>query len=363
MGYRVRGKIDSNFRVFVWSTGQEDNIGDSLLRRAYLDSLRKRGPLCIWTGSASSRFLSGLGVRKEDVVEGSFLRWYWMALKSALTKPTLVAMNAGEVPVSRSGSLRLCVLGLLVAISKMQDGGGVWIGAGVPNTHRLLIMPYRAVAKMSKVVRWRDRDTAALFQQREIAPDWAFSLGSTPDTWKPLRDRGKCAVLLRKSGGFPSESWIEWLRTLLEDHDVEPVFVVQVERDTQLATRLASIFAGGTILWEGTDHSDHEQQVRQLYQDCKLVVSDRLHALIVAATEGAIPIGWIESSKGKISRHFAVVDLTWVGTYEGQPAASYPRIDPGDILKWESDLRRALLQARAQLDVVTNRILTLKKKG
>jgi hypothetical protein len=94
----------------------------------------------------------------------------------------------------------------------------------------------------------------------------------------------------------------------------------------------------------------HERHLREVYRQCLIVVGDRLHGLIIGATEGAVPLGWVESSGGKIGRHFLAVGLYYPGEFEGASASSLPALDHPQIEKMRGELGRAVESARGALD-------------
>lgn len=336
--------------IHVWATGQDDNIGDSLLRRGYLNALRQLGSLNVWTGPASSGFISGLGLAKEDSRNASFAGWYWSAMQNALVRRTFVAMNAGEVPVSRKGAARLAALALLASICRLRGGGGLWVGAGVPNTHPVLVLSYKAAALASVFVRWRDQPSELHVTKRGTAPDWAFALGTPTADWALPAERDKLAIVLRGDRPMPSAEWIGWVRDLAMEHQLRPTVIVQVKRDNERALELAEVLSADVVAWDHEDHDAQEALARDIYSKTAVAIGDRLHGLIVAATEGAIPLGWVPSSSGKIQRHFQVVDLNWVGEHEGAPGDALPAFDQAKISKFRWDLALSINAARKELD-------------
>ncbi|WP_285240464.1 hypothetical protein [Pseudarthrobacter sp. MEB009] len=152
---------------------------------------------------------------------------------------------------------------------------------------------------------------------------------------------------------MPSADWIKWVRGLATQHSLRPTIVVQVSRDNERALELAEALSADIVAWNQEDHSVQEDAARNLYSKTAVVVGDRLHGLIVAATEGAVPLGWIPSSKGKIQRHFRVVNLDWVGKFEGAPATDLPPIDQAKLSQLRLDLSSAVEAARHELQATT----------
>ncbi|GAA1744205.1 hypothetical protein [Microbacterium paludicola] len=331
--------------VFAWSTGQDENIGDSLLRRPLLDHLRSIGPLRVFVGAATPGFKTGLGVQHDDHLFTSFPTWLFQAARTAVsgTRVTLVA-NAGEVPVSRKGALRVAAIravGLLPRVTLL------WLGAGVPGARSILSKPYASLAKAARGAAFRDAESITLLGAGATMPDWAFSLGTPTREWQDASARTRLALVLRGDRTRPSDAWVEWVRGLADGLHLTPTLVVQVRRDTALARDLAAELAGEVVEFpESRSHAAQEELVRRIYREARLVVGDRLHGLIVGATEGAVPLGWVESSRGKIARHFSTVGLVWVGAGEGQRVQTYSPLGAADIARYSSELTASVESAR-----------------
>ncbi|MFT0138600.1 polysaccharide pyruvyl transferase family protein [Alcanivoracaceae bacterium MT1] len=261
---------------------------------------------------------------------------------------TLIIPNAGEVRVSRRGSVRM--LSILLA-SLAPKTRVLWIGAGVPGRNSIWAQPYRLVARRAKLATFRDVASAELLGRGSVTPDWAFALGTNVENWTPAEGREKIALVLRGDRSRPSEDWLEWVRGLAKSHSLDPVVVAQVRRDNELAASLAEELNGQALLFEhDTPHSRQESLVREVYRQSSFVVGDRLHGLVVAATEGAIPIGWVESSSGKIKRHFDAIEMAYVGQFEGKDASILPDITEQDLDGWRLELRSRISQARSAID-------------
>lgn len=318
--------------MYVWVTGQDDNLGDSLLRRGYVDALAPIGELSVWVRGASPDFVTGLGLRKEGEVARSFAAWTFDAFRSTLRSRTIIALNAGEMVVSGRGAAKLALLTVLILCARIRGGGGVWVGAGVPKTGRkALLAVYRAAAKACAFVSWRDAESVDLLGVGTVTPDWAFGLGDLEnlDQGEP---RDVLGVVLRGDRPAPSEEWWDWIDAQADSLGLRPTMIVQVSTDTKLAASVAARRGYDVFDWpRGRNHSDHESEVRALYRRCALVVGDRLHGLVVAATEGAVPLGWVTSSRGKIRRHFDAAGITIAGEAEGAPASSLRVLDPSTL--------------------------------
>jgi hypothetical protein len=313
----VRSRSANEIAVYTWASGQLDNLGDSLLRRPYLEYLRVYGALSVWARDADRDFLAGMDVDESEVTRGAFRDWYFAALRAAISRPVIVAVNAGEVPVSRRGSLRLLAFSLLIAAAKTRGGSGIWLGVGTPPSSSILKAPYRWVGKQSAFTWARDAPTLEVIPAAEVAPDWAFRLGTPTAKWRPVAERRYLALIMRGDRPAPSAEWMEWVRIQASKLGLGVITVSQVRRDDSRAVSLATALGGSPLLFGDLSHMEHELRVRELYANTRVAIGDRLHGLVVAATEGAVPFGWVTSSRGKIDRHFRTVGMDWVGEFEG----------------------------------------------
>lgn len=311
-------------RVFVWATGQDDNIGDSLLRRPYIARLRGDGKATVWVREASPGFIAGLGLTPGDVVATSWASWLWAATRAALTGRTTIAVNAGEMRMSKRGAIKLAALVPLLLVSRLRGGSGVWLGAGVPRGGPLgAATIYRAAARACREVAWRDDESRATMRVGGVQPDWAFSLGTDVREWRSPDDRDLLTVVLRGDRERPAEDWWNWVADSARTLGLTPTLVVQVRRDQSLASYAERAHGFEIVGWESDDHSVQEALVRTYYARSLVTVGDRLHGLIVAATEGSIPLGWVPSSGGKIRRHLETVDYGEAGEFEGHAVTEF----------------------------------------
>ncbi|UGQ59055.1 polysaccharide pyruvyl transferase family protein [Rhodococcus pyridinivorans] len=309
----------------------------------------------VWIGSASRAFMSGLALSGSDRAYVKYATWYVGAIRSALKGRTLIAVNAGEVPVSKRGAARMVSLAMLILIARMRGGTGVWLGAGVPvpKTLAYLAPTYKWVARLCGHSGFRDKESLPIVGSARSMPDWAFDLGAPISEWTPSRQRRHLGVVMRGDRPYPDAEWLEWVRRTAACLALDIVVVVQVQRDTTMATRLAADLGGSVAQFDFGAHSSVEAEVRRVYADCSIVIGDRLHGLIVAATEGAVPLGWVPSSNGKIARHFDVVGLRWVGRWEGRRVDEYGPITRAELNDFSGALEKSIDAARSAIDAVS----------
>jgi polysaccharide pyruvyl transferase WcaK-like protein len=339
--------------VFAWLIGQEDNVGDTVLRRAYADVLRSRGPVHAYVGRVSEDFVDGLGLRDDDTVYSRFLPWLSAIIRASSASRVTVAFNAGEFALSRL--FAAMAGGLLVVLPRVKKHGGkvVWLGAAVPDGGRQSLRPiFERLFRSADMVIWRDTRSSANLGKAPSMPDWAFAVGSQ----NAGTDRPSLGVSLRFDRDAPSEAWISRVRLIADRLMLEPVVVAQVKRDSERAEELAIALGGRAVPYRAGTHSGQEEVVRTEYRKMNFVLSDRLHVLIMAATEGAIPLAWCESTTGKIGRHFDVVGLTWVADSDN---ADLDTLDRDRLHEMRRDVARATGEAREALEAVATKVRLL----
>lgn len=298
-------------RVFVPSRGQYDNIGDIILRRQLLVWLRDVGALHTYVGHAPPGYAEGLELDPADVRYASFRGWYLAALRSALAGRAVYAFKPGEIQLTVVGMKEhLSVLPLLL-LCRLRGGAVVRVGSGSRNfapLPRLLMWPS---VRASDLVAWRDADTAAYVGRGEVMPDLAFGEGSD-ETVLRGGDRDTLVVSLRSDRPLPDDPWFEALRAHAAGRGLRIVVVSQVTRDIERSAQIARRLDGEEMPWDGTAPDRHEAALRAVYRRSALVVSDRLHVLIAALTEGAAISAAVRNGSAKIERHLAVIGLTGV---------------------------------------------------
>jgi hypothetical protein len=190
-----------------------------------------------------------------------------------------------------------------------------------------------------------------------VAPDWGYAFGTQDLTVaRTGEDRPVLAVSLRGDRPAPGAVWIDTVRALATDRSLDVVVVPQVGRDLPRARELAADLGGELVAWDGIDHAAAEKMERDVYRRASFVVSDRLHALVLGHTEGALPVGLAPGSAGKLERSLATVGATGVAfsTQDVDVTEALARIDALDARR--PDLVDAVGRARDQLGSLRRRL-------
>ena len=348
--------------VFVSAVGQHDNIGDTVLRRAYLDVVRPLGRLHVFVGDKPDGYVAGLRLDPDDVVHRSPGSWR-AAVRDGLLRGAFYGFDSGETEVRRAYARRYARLAPLLAVNRVRGGTAVQVGNGVrvsqPWRH-----PIAGVLRLADVVAWRDAYSHDLMGVGTVEPDWGFALGPDAATLRADDDRPLLGVAVRQGTGDvlrepPDAAWAARVGAVADGLGLTPVVVTQVGRDGPLGDRIARDLGVEHVAWADDDHATQEERLRDVYRRCAHVLSDRLHVVVVAATEGAVPVGLTAptapgGAPDKVARTLAAAGLTGTClprdlTDVDAAVTTLAAVDRGAVVD-------AVLDARARLDRLADRI-------
>lgn len=340
--------------VFAHLSGQDDNLGDSALRLAYLDALRGPGRhVHVFLGAATTDYASVFSAAPDLTFYEN--RTAWIRAQSAVARP-VHAFNAGEInpqagifPTPRRAA----------ECARVLSAGGALIiaGMGVKSVEAAAKVSFDRVFREASVMSWRDQGSRDAAGFGDYAPDWAYSEGTPTSAWAPSAERSAIAVTLRFDRAWPGADWLAAMRDFAAKTGTGIVTVAQVARDAPRAVRLAEALGGDYLPAPSMRHDDLDAHVRAVYGRSLAVVSDRAHGLIMGATEGAYPVG-SGSEPQKISRLLTAVGLGGlVGRYDELPefadrfdahlAGLAPAIDAA-----RADVADLTMRIRAAMDAV-----------
>ncbi|WP_205683905.1 hypothetical protein [Cryobacterium aureum] len=344
--------------IFVPARGQYDNIGDILLRRQLLDWLRASGPLHVYVGEAPDGYAEGLGLTPGDVQYRSFRRWYAAALASAVRGHASYVFKPGEIQLTLIGMKEHLAMLPVLALVRARHGRVARVGVGSRNfapLPRALMGPSIALSNVSL---WRDAATAGYLGQGSIMPDLAFA-GASSAAGSAAADLGSTArrdvlvVSMRSDLEYPSAAWLAGVRAVAADNGLQIWCVTQVLRDDDKCGQLATDLGGEALRWNGTGHDEQEQRLRSLYGRAALTVSDRLHVLVGALTEGAVPAALLVDAKSdKIARHFAAAGLHDVSIVSAGLSAAEIAARLQNLLGRRTAILAGLAEAQDELQTV-----------
>lgn len=290
-------------------TGPAGNIGDALIRRETLGwASGTSDQLVAYVGEAPDDWLRQLDLPADAIVlrsKKSVPRWLRLLL-FAPRRPVLV-FEAGEIPLDRGNEIRELVFLAETIIVRLKGGVVIRPPRGIRAPSEPALAIHRAAARRSQVTLWRDESTLAVARCGTLAPDIGFSAGIRPGL--PWAERSELLVSLRGARALPDAAWVDAVREAADLAGLSIRTVVQVREDESRARELARLLGGEFERWGDTDPVLQEERLRQRYDAAKIVVSDRMHVLVLAALSGAIPVELVPAPTEKISKAFAAIGV------------------------------------------------------
>lgn len=341
-------------RVFVDAGGQHDNVGDSALRRAYLDALRPIGELHVLAATPED-YLTGLQLRPEDRLYTAPQHWRSAARTNLLRGPICFAYNSGELRISELAMRRRPSAEQVIArLAHLRGGLAVMAGNSVRPGFTMASTFGARNARTASVVSWRDQWSADQAGRGVVNPDWAFALGGSASLVRTSGRRRIIAVAMRGDRPSPSPQWYSQVAAFAAEQSCELRVVVQVRRDSERAAEVAAELDADLLDWpDAESHRTREARLRHCYRDSLAVIGDRAHALIIGLTEGAVPIGVTTSSPEKVRRLFGVVSTLPIAPDEVGDDPQRWRL----LLDSRPQLADELAAARQRLDALREHLL------
>ena len=339
--------------IFISLAGEFPNVGDGVIRRLSQEWVRGTEELDVYVGDAPESWIVQVGVRPGDRVyrgAASYRKWLWRCLTSR-TAPTLV-LEPGEVSLARWHFPRQ--LALLVAVIGLRLRGGSLLLPPRAVTRRGEAAPWaptvalhRAICRLSQECYWRDQFSCDLIRAGELVPDIAFSTHSSAPS---IDERTDLIVSLRGKRPEPPPEWYSTVARFAAESGLRIRTLAQVSGDATRAREVAARLPDAAMHPWNEDHIAQERTAMSAYSRARLVISDRLHVLILASSTGAVPVEMVPGPSPKVRSHFETI---------GYPDASFDyQGDDGSALAFlrralgrEDELAAALSCARDRLEL------------
>ncbi|MEV8218578.1 polysaccharide pyruvyl transferase family protein [Microbacterium sp. NPDC077391] len=300
-------------QVFISMTGPDGNLGDVLIRRLSLDWVRRPGGLVAFVGNHNDSWIRAIGFDEQDrlVTGGGLARAAWM-LRAALgrSKPIFVT-DPGEVWVGRH-RLPHHLFQLATGLIVKARGGKIIIPPHALAQHAraersgMTLRLHRKFSQLADVCLWREQRSLDIVGVGVISPDIGFSDAARASAID--EQRRTLIISLRGDRPFPSTVVLQAIIELARTHSLEIVSLSQVDVDDDRARSIADHLGIRSLVWDPRN-SGSEEQIRGLYDNAALVISDRLHVLVLGLISGAMPVELAEKPERKIAAHFATVGL------------------------------------------------------
>lgn len=321
-------------RVFLSASAQEENLGDLILRRTMLRWLDDP-PLEVnlYVGSMPAQYVAALQSGQARRYTNN--REWTVALLKSLTRRgrTVLLFSPGQQGlVLRKLEVVHASINILLAIAVRVRGGLVIkVGRSLEGPSRAMLLLERILARLCNVYVLRDRTSARKIAARtEVVPDLA--VGATERVTERVRPRRFVAFSWRHDREVPialMENSIAYARR----RGLQPILVTQVWKDNDVHARLATQFDIAHLEWTDRDHGRQLDRVLDVYEETEVILSNRLHALILGWNSGVLPLGYSSPSDAKIWNHLEELGLDQSVVRDSDAARLDDLLSSGDLAK------------------------------
>ncbi|MEX1121096.1 MAG: hypothetical protein WED82_03125, partial [Balneolales bacterium] len=124
------------------------------------------------------------------------------------------------------------------------------------------------------------------------------------------KEKKYLVISMRFNRNEPSLSWYEAIEKYAFEKKLIPICVTQVRLDDEHNKKIAKKLNCNHLSWEeNVSHLQQEKKLIELYRMSAMVISDRLHVLILGCNEGANPVELLTENSSKVKDHFSVVGI------------------------------------------------------
>ncbi|WP_409048185.1 polysaccharide pyruvyl transferase family protein [Microbacterium sp. HA-8] len=348
--------------VFAAMTGDYPNIGDAIIRRETLEWVHGIGPVHTYVGRAPDAWIDQIGAAPLGPVyrrRPGAQAW----IRALLTTPRPVLLfEPGEVQLESRHVVRELVFLALGLAVKARRGTIVYAPRALARISAPSLWVYRMSARLADFSPMREQASFELVPGAVRSPDIAFARDAIP-TGEPGPSgaaRDTLVISLRGARAFPPDAWLAGVRSFAGSRGLRIVVSAQVRGDEARADELAAALDAEAFGWGSVPDLVQERRLLSLYERATVVLSDRLHVLILAASCGAIPLELVAGPSGKVRAHFA-----WVGVHEvsveatGMDAVAVAAAIESAASRSPYELTAALTGARAEVRHVRARARAL----
>ncbi|MDD7930680.1 hypothetical protein [Microbacterium thalli] len=298
-----------------------------------------------------------MGLRDGETPYPASQRKLWLRRLLFGRGKRVLVFDPGEVPLGREHLKSEIMFFAIVLGLRLRGAQVIRPPRAVGGYDLVTAFFYRASARLSNVVLWRDRPSLDRMGVGELAPDTAFAEPAVAGL--PHTERRTLLVTMRGKRPLPSDAWFEGIAAFARDQNLRIVTMAQVDEDEKRCAEIAARLADAEHLpWGKRSDLEQEVAVRLLYEECAFAVSDRLHVLILAAKAGVTPVEIAPSPAAKIRTHFATVGYVDVSFDSATASANDVRAFLTAQTGRNDDLRAKLLAAQTRLDRRIERALT-----
>ncbi|WP_460785015.1 hypothetical protein [Microbacterium tumbae] len=261
----------------------------------------------IYIGKAPRDYVDMLELPEDVVLYRSPSRWFFRAF-SGLSRNDGGAFvsNPGEISSTRTEFILGAMSAVLLGVGRLFGNPGFRVGIGARDRKRPWSLGHEIATRLAALNVWRDAASQRAYGRGALAPDWAFFL----DQFTNRENRDAVALSYRSDKALPTDNDLNILVEWCNARELELIVVTQVSRDFSSNAKMARRLGVRHIAVPDGSLAEVEASVRAVYARSVLVLSNRIHVLIIAAIDGACPGAILGHDDVKIERTLAAGHLS-----------------------------------------------------
>ena len=287
---------------------QEDNLGDVVIRREMLRVLRETcDEVVVYAGRSGASYRASYDLDGTTVLTRPG-RFQARLVRAALgrERPLLVFAPG---PARLGGDRRSLLKGVAnlanVVLVRLGRGEAMTLGRAVRTGGRAGRAVEALSVRLQSLYVARDDVTRGVLGPRvRVAPDLALARDDGPAT-----GAADAMVLSFRGDREVDPALVRRALEAARRTGTRPVLVTQVRRDGAQHARLAAEHGIEHVAWEG-EHRAQLERVTATMRTARVVVSDRLHALLLGARNGAVVVPVATPGSDKLPTTLAVLPST-----------------------------------------------------
>ena len=306
---KYRNSDSKRRNVFFSIAAQADNLGDIEIRRIALDWLRNGNDsdLRIFVGDMPPAYIDAFGLSRSARLYDRSFTYQLELIKQVMRRRAHLVFAPGPRHLGRrkgakAGIYLMSVLKAAInltnaAVVRISGGKVIVIGRALRGTDPVLLMFERILVIISSDYRVRDTaSSSVLGRPVSKIPDVAFD-----DVRSDELGTDRTFFVMSFRGDHPAS--LEILKQAVDEARrllLEPVLLTQVRSDNDQHQRIATALGCKFYPWTDESHGDQLLVVNDVYSRARVVLSDRLHALIFGIRQGAVPIALVHLGNDKL---------------------------------------------------------------
>jgi len=279
---------------------QFENLGDEVINGLLLRELSRRQSLRILIGQAPEWYLANVasavcGDVKFTNDRKRYIRDFLIG--SVLPPGNTMLLSCGDTTTVQPDAKRSRTMSLLTKLPflkvaqvgasrlKLNDTDKDWLARA---------------ANKSGLITVRDEYSRQTLEassiKTRVMPDLAFLLN-----YQRPKSPTKALFMLRQTDADRAAVVTQLVAMVARSRDLglEPVFGWQVARDENYNRALAEQTGAGLLMLPGSGQ-DRLAPTLESYSDVAVIISNRLHGLLLAASRGALPVPILSDSERKV---------------------------------------------------------------